>query len=91
MIYYRIIPFTTTSDMDEQINIDCIDEYLPQNEVEESLKALISDFGIIDTAEKAFALNDLLKVDKFDSIRAKGLFSPHLIGILDTKTEEKVC
>lgn len=76
--------------MDEQINIDCIDEFSPQNEAEESLKALISDFGIIDTEEKAFALNDLLKADKFDSIRAKGLFSPHLIGILQDKTEENV-
>ena len=91
MLYYRTIPFTTTSDMDEQINIDCIDEYSPQSEAEENLKALISDFGVIDTVEKAFALNDLLKADKFDSIRAKGLFSPHLIGILQVKTEEIVC
>lgn len=91
MLYYRIIPFTTTSDMDEQINIDCIDEYSPQNETEECFKILISDFGVIDTVEKAFALNDLLKDKKFESIRAKGLFSPHLIGMLQGNAEDKEC
>jgi len=77
--------------MDEQINIDCIDEYSPQSETEECFKILISDFGVIDTVEKAFALNDLLKDKKFESIRAKGLFSPHLIGMLQGNAEDKVC
>ena len=82
MLYYRTIPFTTTSDMDEQVNIDCIDKYSPHSEAEERFKNLILDFGAIDTVEKAFELNSLLNADEFDSITAKGVVSPYLIGIL---------
>lgn len=82
MLYYRTIPFTTISDLGEHIDIDHIEEYSPQNDAEEKFKDLVSNFGVIDTTERAFALSALLKADEFDSIRAKGIISYNLIGIL---------
>lgn len=82
MLYYRTIPFTTTSDLGEQIDIDHIEEYPPQNDAEENFKRLVTNFGMVDTAEKAFELNSLLNADEFDSIKAKGIISSNLISIL---------
>ena len=82
MLYYRTIPFTTTSDLGEQIDIDHIEEYSPQNDAEENFKRLVINFGVIDTAEKAFELNSLLNADEFDSLKAKGIISSNLISIL---------
>lgn len=87
MLYYRIIPFTTTSDMDEQIDIDHISEYEPQNETEEMFKNIIMEFGLVDTTEKAFELNGVLKSKEFDFMNAKGMYSSRLIDILDYKSE----
>ena len=82
MLYYRIIPFTTTSDMDEQIDIDRIWEYKPQDETEERFKSLVMEFGLVNTTERAFELNNLLSSEEFYSVRAKGLYSSKLIDIL---------
>ena len=82
MLYYRTIPFTTTSDLGEQIDIDHIEEYSPQNDTEENFKRLVTNFGTVDTAEKAFELNSLLNADEFDSLKAKGIISSNLIAIL---------
>lgn len=90
MLYYRIVPFTTTSDMDDQIDINRISEYLPQNDAEEKFKNLISSFGVIDSTEKAFELSNLLKGDEFDSIKAKGIFSSNLIDILQDMTNPQM-
>lgn len=82
MLYYRIVPFTTTSDMDEQIDIDHILEYEPQDEVEKRFKSLIVEFGSVDTMEKAFELNDMINKEEFCAVIAKGVYSSNLIGIL---------
>lgn len=82
MLYYRIVPFTTTSDMDEQIDIDNILEYEPQDEVEERFKSLVVEFGSVDTTEKAFELNDLINKEEFYAVIAKGVYSSNLIEIL---------
>ncbi len=82
MLYYRTIPFTTTSDMDEEIDIDNISEFVPQHAEEEKFKNLISNFGTIDTVEKAFDLNNLLNAEEFDSIKVKGIISSKLISLL---------
>ena len=82
MLYYHVIPFTTTSDMDEQINIDRIFEYEPQDETEEEFKNLVVNFGLVETVERAFELQKLLNSNKFDSVNAKGVYSSKLIDIL---------
>lgn len=82
MLYYHVIPFTTTSDMDEQIDIDCIFEYEPQDETEEEFKNLVVNFGSVDTVERALELKKLLNSDTFDSVNAKGVYSSKLIDIL---------
>lgn len=51
MLYYRVIPFTTTSGVDEQIDIDYISEYDPQDAVEEMFKNIVMEFGPIDTVD----------------------------------------
>lgn len=82
MLNYRRVPFTTLSDMDEEIDIDTISEYEPQDEVEEKFKNIITEFGTVDTVEKAFELNALLLNEEFDSVNAKGVYSSKLIDIL---------
>lgn len=85
MLYYRTVPFTTTSDMDEQIDVDHIAEYDPQNEGEEQFKRLIMEYGPVDTVEKAFELNGVLNSEEFDSVRVKGVYSSKLIDILSER------
>jgi len=82
MLYYRIVPFTTTSDMDEQIDIDHIGEYDPQNETEEKFKALVLEFGAVNTVERAFELNAVVHTKEFDSVNVNGVYSSKLIGAL---------
>lgn len=82
MLYYREIPFTTTSDMDEQIDIDQISEYNPQDAAEEMFKSIVTEFGPIDTVERAFELKKLLNSEIFNSVYAKGAYSSKLIDIL---------
>ena len=85
-IFYRPIPFTNISAMDEQINIDCISKYVPRNETEEKFKNIVEKFGIIDTEERAFELYNLLIEEGIDSVDTKGFFSYQLIDELG-KTE----
>lgn len=82
MLYYHRIPFTTTSDMDEQIDINHILEYEPQDEIEERFKSLVIEFGLVNTVERAFELNDLLNAEEFHSVIAKGVYSSELIDVL---------
>lgn len=82
MIYYRSIPFTTISDMEEQIDIDHILEYELQDETEEKFKSLVTEFGVVNSVERAFELNGLLNEVEFDSVKAKGVYSSKLIDIL---------
>ena len=82
MLYYRTIPFTTISDMGEQIDIDYISEYEPQDEKEDKFKSLVIEFGLVNTVERAFELNDLLKTEEFAPVNAKGVYSSKLIDIL---------
>ncbi len=88
MLYYRRIPFTITSDMEGQIDIDNIFEYEPQDETEEKFKSLVIEFGLVNTAERAFELNGLLNVEEFDSIIAKGIYSSKLIDIFEKMEDE---
>lgn len=82
MLYYREVPFTTTSDMDKQIDIDHISEYEPHDAAEEKFKSLIIEFGLVNTVERAFELNGLLNSEEFDTVKAQGLYSSKLIDIL---------
>lgn len=82
MLYYRRIPFTTISDMDEQIDVDHILEYDPQDEIEEKFKSIVIEFGLINTTERAFELNALLNSEEFNSVNAKGVYSSKLIDTL---------
>lgn len=82
MLFYHVIPFTTTSDMDEQIDIDRILEYEPQDETEEKFKSLVVNFGLVNTVERDFELKRLIDSETFDSVNAKGVYSSKLIDIL---------
>ena len=82
MLYYRIVPFTTTSDMYEQIDIDRILEYDPQNETEVKFKTLILEFGAVNTMERAFELNAIVNSKEFDSVMVKGVYSSKLLAML---------
>lgn len=82
MLYYRIIPFTTTSDMDEQIDIDHILEYKTQDEVEEKFKNFVIEFGSVNTVERAFQLIDLINKEEFDAVSVKEVYSSNLIESL---------
>lgn len=82
MLYYRIIPFTTISDMGEEIDIDNLCEYEPQDALEEKFKNIVLGFGSINTVDKAFELNNLLQSEEFNKITVKGLYSSKLIDIL---------
>ena len=82
MLYYRTIPFTTTSDMGEQIDIDHILEYEPQDETEERFKHIVKEFGVVNNVERAFELDSLLNSEEFISVNAKGVYSSKLIDIL---------
>lgn len=83
MLYYRTIPFTTISDLGEQIDIDHIFEYEPQDKTGEKFKKIIIEFGMVDTAERAFELNNLLNTEEFSPVNAKGVYSSKLIDILN--------
>ena len=82
MLYYRIIPFTTIDDIEEQIDLDYILDYVPQDENEEKFKKLVIEFGQVDTVERAFELNELLDQKEFSSLYAKGIHSSQLIDKL---------
>lgn len=84
MLNYRKVPFTTISDMDEQIDIDIISEYEPQDETEEKFKRLVIEFGMVNTVDRAFELEGLLDRDEFTSVIAKGVYSSKLSDILRT-------
>lgn len=89
MLYYREIPFTTTSDMDEQIDIDQISEYNPQDAAEEMFKSIVTEFGPIDTVERAFELEKRLNSESCNSVYAKGVYSSKLIDILRQSEENE--
>ena len=82
-MYYRTIPFTSISNMDEQIDIDCIGEYDPKDKIEEQFKELVIKFGIVNTIERAWELYDLLGEERYIHIYNKGCFSSHLIDVLN--------
>ena len=58
--------------------------YLPltQDETEEKFKSLVTEFGVVNSVERAFELNGLLNEVEFDSVKAKGVYSSKLIDIL---------
>lgn len=82
MLYYRRVPFTSISDMDELIDIDQISEYEPQDETEEKFKNLVMEYGAVNTVERAFELDSLLNSEEFISVNAKGVYSSKLIDML---------
>lgn len=82
MLYFHSIPFTAITDMGEEIDIDYISEYEPQNETEKKYKNLVMEFGPVNTAEKAFKLNELLNTEEFASVNVKGVYSSKLIELL---------
>lgn len=82
MLYYQRIPFTTMYVLDKGFDIDKICDYKPDNESEEEGISIIREFGIIDSVDKAFSLNQLLISNKIDSFINNGLFSSNLISIL---------
>lgn len=82
VFFYRSIPFTSIIDREEQINIDNILEYIPQDETEEKLKKIIIEFGTIDTVDRAFELERMLSEEEIFSVKFRGGYSAKLIATL---------
>lgn len=83
MLYYKIIPFTTKTDLEDELDIDNISEYAPKNKKEEEIKNIIIDFGQVDTVEKAYKLNEILISKDVHSTFAVGIISSKLISLLE--------
>lgn len=79
---YTFIPFTTTSDLGDEINIDLLSDYEPKSEHEEKLKLLIIEYGTVDTIEKAYELDEILKDADPESVFRNRLISKKLIESL---------
>lgn len=82
MIYYRIIPFTTRANVGVEIDIDKITEYTPTNETDLKAKELITEFGTINSIDRAFELERILMSNKIDSPLRISSYSSSLILIL---------
>lgn len=82
MLYYTVVPFTKITDYEDGFDIDNISDYLPKDESEEKGKSLIMNFGILDSVEKAFELNNLLISNEVDSFVGNGMFSSNLINLI---------
>ncbi len=82
MLYYKVIPFTTTSDLEGGFDIDNISDYQPSNENEEKGKDIIINFGEVDSVEKAFELNQLLITNQIDPFFFDRMFSSKLLNAL---------
>ena len=79
MIYYRIIPFTTRCNFDVEIDIDKIAEYTPSSETDMKAKALITEFGPINSIDRAFELERILVSNEIDSPLRISSYSSALI------------
>ena len=79
---YTLIPFTTTSDIGDEIDMDSISSYETKNANEEHLKNLILEYGVVDTPEKAFELNTILKEAEEEPMFRNRLVSNNLIRCL---------
>lgn len=67
MIYYRVIPFTTKTNFEIEIDIDSISEYTPSNELDAKAKDIIIEYGAVDSVDKAFELERILVENEIDS------------------------
>lgn len=83
MIYYREIPFTTTSNLDEQIDIDRLQDFKPKDEKEEHAKQILMEYGQIDSSENAIELDKILIDNGIDSCLRTCLYSSTLISLLE--------
>ena len=79
---YTFIPFTTTSDIGDEIDMDSISSYEPQNANEEHLKNLILEYGVVDTPDRAFELDNILKEAEEEPMFRSRLVSNNLIRCL---------
>ncbi len=90
MLYYKRIPFTVKTDLDDEIDIDNIKEYAVQNEREEEIKNIIIDFGQVNSIKKAYELDEILISKDVYSIFSKGLISSNLISLLEKEVQEMI-
>lgn len=79
---YTFIPFTTTSDIGDEIDMDSISNYETKNSNEEHLKNLILEYGVVDTPDKAFELDNILKEAEDEPMFRNKLVSNNLIRCL---------
>lgn len=82
MIFYRIIPFTTRTNLSNEINIDNIAEYTPSSETDMKAKELITQFGAINSINRAFKLEGILVANEIDSPLRISSYSSALISML---------
>lgn len=82
MIFYRIIPFTTRTNLSNEINIDNIAEYTPSSETDMKAKELITQFGAINSINRAFELEGILVANEIDSPLRISSYSSALISML---------
>lgn len=78
-IYYRIVPFTTRCNFDVEIDIDKIAEYTPSSETDMKAKELITEFGPINSIDRAFELERILVSNEIDSPLRVSSYSSALI------------
>lgn len=82
MTYYRVIPFTTRTNFESEIDIDNIAEYTPSSEVDMKAKDAIIEFGAINSVDRAFALKRILVENEIDSPLHISSYSSALISML---------
>lgn len=83
MIYYREIPFTTISNLDEQIDIDKIQDFMPKDEKEERAKQILMEYGLINSFDRAVELDKMLIDSEVDSRLRTSSYSSTLISLLE--------
>lgn len=85
MMYYREIPFTTISNLDEQIDIDKIQDYKTKNDEEVHAKQILLEYGPINTLDSAIELDKILIDNEIDSLLRTSSYSSSLISLLEKK------
>lgn len=82
MIYYREVPFTTISNIDEQIDIDKIQDFSSKNDEEDHVKQILLEYGSINTLDSAIELNKILIDNEIDPLLRTSSYSSNLISLL---------
>jgi len=85
ILSYRNIPFSCTTDMEMDIDLDEVGALISENEGDAQTIELIQNFGAIDSIEKAFDLKKQLVEREIDSRIHTASKSSKLIALLKEK------